>query len=368
MNRNLITNRHHHFHLILLIVLVSILAACSPGKSSPQEVTAVETMLEEKEAVSFVEVETVGEGDAAAEGDGQESAAADVPLPTMPAANSLISPAGTPSAAIGQQSSGPSPHISRPYDRLIVKNAQVGLLVEDTDSAINRAIGIVVEYDGYIINNRTWFDEKQKTPQTRYKNATLTIGVPVQNFEEMLGRLKELAVIVTNETITGQDVSDQYVDLESRLVNLESTAGRIRDFLKEAKDVDKALEVSNKLGQVEAEIEQVKGRMNYLKDKSAFSTITLEIRPQIPTPTPAPTFTPTPTPTATATPTATPAWSAASTFNQASGFATTTATSAFQVTVDLLIWGVLVILPCLVPLALLFWLGHRLTRRFLTVK
>ena len=89
---------------------------------------------------------------------------------------------------------------------------------------------------------------------------------------------------MTNETVSGQDVTDEFVDLESRLRNLNATADRIRDFMDQAQDVDESLVVSARLGEVEAEIEQVKGRINFLKDRAAFSTITIQIIPEIPTP------------------------------------------------------------------------------------
>ena len=65
------------------------------------------------------------------------------------------------------------------YNRLIIKNAEIELTVEDTDASINRSLGIVTEYGGYVVSNRTWF-----SGQLKY--ATLTIGVPAENFEEML--------------------------------------------------------------------------------------------------------------------------------------------------------------------------------------
>lgn len=250
-----------------------------------------------------------------------------------------------------------SPRTGPTSNRLIIKNAELEMLVDDTDTAINRSLGIVIEYNGYVINNRTWFKDD-------FKYATVTIGVPVQNFEEMMRRLKGLAVMVTNETASGQDVTDQYVDLESRLRNLEATASRIRDFLDQAQDVDKALEISNQLSEVEAEIEQTKGQMTFIKERAAYSTITMHLTPQIPTPTPMPTLTPTSTPMPTPTLTPTPAWSASRTFSTAGTVAAGSAKTIFQVTVDLLIWGVVVVLPCLLPFIILAWIGNKLMRRF----
>jgi hypothetical protein len=87
-------------------------------------------------------------------------------------------------------------------------------------------------------------------------------------------------------------VSQEYVDLQSRLTNLEATAARIREFLDKATKVADALEVNQQLSDIEGQIEQVKGRMQFLKDRSAFSTIALTLNPQVPTPTPYPTPTP----------------------------------------------------------------------------
>lgn len=252
-----------------------------------------------------------------------------------------------PTAELANVSNGEIQHPVLTSNRKIIKNAELELLVEDTNTTINRSLGIITEYDGYVISNRTWFKDD-------LKYATLAIGVPVDNFEEMLRRLKDLAITVVSETASGQDVTDQFVDLESRLRNLEATSARIREFLEQAQDVQQSLEVNAQLTQIEAEIEQVKGQMAYLRDRAAFSTITLQISPQLPTPTP--------TPEPTATPTPEP-WSPGQTFDKASGVTSQAAQSLLQFTVDMVIWAVVVILPFALPLVAVVWIGTRLARR-----
>ena len=105
-------------------------------------------------------------------------------------------------------------------------------------------------------------------------------------------------------------MTDEYVDLQSRLGNLEATRDRIRTFLDQAQTVDEALRVNEQLAAVEAQIEQVKGRMVYLRERSAYSTITVQLDPELPS---APEVTPVPTPT----------WSPADTARQASQILTT---------------------------------------------
>lgn len=318
MNRNTF---FHYLCLSLALLLLLLTMACGGADQEAMAPAPVEEEAAPAEAAYY-------EDEVGAE-TGEEAAAEPAPAATPDSSASRISD---------------TPNV---YNRLIIKNAEVELLVEDTDTAINRSLGIVTEYGGYVVSNRTWFSGE-------LKYATLSLGVPAENFEEMLRRLKDLAIGVTNETVSGQDVTDEYVDLESRLRNLEATAGRIREFLDQARDVEESLRVSNQLSEIEGQIEQVKGRMAYLKDRAAFSTITLQFTPQPPQPSP----TPSPTPTATPVP-----WSVTQTIDRATGVTSSLATALYQVTVEVVVWLVIVILPFLVPIGGLIWLAVRLARR-----
>jgi Domain of unknown function (DUF4349) len=230
-------------------------------------------------------------------------------------------------------------------DRMIIKNAELELLVSDTDVALDGVTVIASDYGGYIISSHTWYENG-------FKYATVRLGVPVTEFENVLRRLRGLALQVTSEVASGEDVTDQYVDLQSRLTNLQATQARIREFLDRAEKVEDALKVNEQLSQVEAQIEEIQGRMNYMKDRAAFSTINVQLNPERPTPTPTPTSTPTPTPTPTA-------WRPGETFRDASDVLT----SILKGLADLAIWVLVVLGPFLVPLLLLIWLIVWLRRR-----
>jgi hypothetical protein len=240
-------------------------------------------------------------------------------------------------------------------ERLIIKDGELTLLVEDTDTTVDRLTQVVGDLGGYIISSRTWFQERAGD---EYKYATVTLAVPADEFEHALRRIRGLAIIVTNESASGEDVTDQYVDLESRLRNLEATRDRIREFLDQARTVEEALEVNEKLSEVEDQIEQVQGRMNYLFDRASYSTITVQIEPDVPvltpTPTPEPTITPTPTPTTTPTP-----WRAGDTAARA-GKALGSASRGFA---QAAIWFIIAVLPWLVVVGLIGWLVVWLIRR-----
>lgn len=240
--------------------------------------------------------------------------------------------------------------------RKIIKNADMRLLVKDTDTAIDRTTQIVTDLGGYIVSSRTWYQDYYGN---NLKYATITIGVPVEQFERALQRFRDIAMRVLDENASGEDVTDQYVDLQSQLQNLEATRARIQGFLKDAKTVDEALRINQQLSEIEGEIEKIKGRMNYLADRSAYSTITVNLEPDLPvlTPTPTPTITPTFTPSPTATPRP---WKPGETYHKARN----TVVSAYQGIFDFLIWLVVVILPILLPPALILWgLWKLLTRK-----
>ena len=234
-------------------------------------------------------------------------------------------------------------------NRMIIKNADIRLMVKDTDVAIDRATQIIGDAGGYIVSSRVWYQDYYGN---NLKYAAVTIGVPVDEFEHTLVRLRDLAVRVVDETAAGDDVTEQYVDLQSQLTNLEATRARIQEFLKDSKTIDEALRINQELANIESQIEQIKGRMNYLNDRSAYSTITINFEPEFPVLTP--------TPTATPYPTATPIpWNPGQTYDDAKD----TVTVAYQGIANFLIWLVVAILPLVLPPALILWILWKLMNR-----
>ena len=309
--------------LSLIVVAITILTACSGGAS-----------FEEPAEVFVEEVSPAQPSDEfGAAGEplmGVESERSVAPMPTMvyqtvPDVNGSNAPGNAAFA-----------------NRLIIKNAEVSVLVEDSDIAIDRMTQVVGDVGGYIISSRIWFQPHDDGES--YKYASITLGVPVDQFEVTMRRVRGLAIQVMDENASGEDVTDQFVDLESRLTNLEATQARIQSFLEDAKTVDEALRINQELAQIEAQIEEVKGRMKYLSDRAAFSTITVTISPELPE------IEPTPTPRP---------WTPSETLKDASK----TLVKAYQGIVEFAIWVIVAILPILTPPVLVVWLLVKLARR-----
>ena len=110
--------------------------------------------------------------------------------------------------------------------------------------------------------------------------GSISIRVPDDRFEQALSELRELAVRVTSESTSSQDVTEEYVDLESRLKNAEATESQYLALLEKATDVEDILSIYESLSRVRSEIEQIKGRMQYLERTSSMSLITTNLKPE----------------------------------------------------------------------------------------
>ena len=306
--------RRHATSLVFLLLCfaLSIAAACSPAAPAPRHSEAGAQPLAQATAAPAappIEEAKAGEADAA--------------LGTA----GMAAPANAPR-----------------QQRMVIKTAELDILVTDTDTAVDQVLGVVSDVDGFVLNTVTW-------QEGGLKLAKITLRMPADRYEEALRRLHRLGQ-VEKESSTGEDVTDQYVDLQSQLRNLQATADRLRGFLDKATTVEEALKVFESLKQFEAAIEQVLGRLNYLGDRASYSTITVFLYPPRPTPTATPTATPTPTPTPVV-------WRPVRTAQRAGGVLV----DVVKVLVDVTIWLVIVLGPFALVLGGLIWLITRSRRR-----
>lgn len=158
-------------------------------------------------------------------------------------------------------------------ERMIIRNGRLELVVMDT-LATEESIGeLVDELEGYLLS----------TESNRYEGGllriSLTLRVPATTFNTAMARLRALATEVTYESISSEDVTQEYVDLESRLRALKIKAQKLEELMDEAEDTEAVLAIYHELSATEQEIEHVKGRMQYLERSAAMATITVTLTP-----------------------------------------------------------------------------------------
>lgn len=172
-------------------------------------------------------------------------------------------------APVAEQSAPSAP-------RMIVRSAEMRVIVADTGKAVSEATRSAEAVGGYVAGSQVWRDGE-------LLRARLTLRVPADKLTIALAQIRALAKRVENETMTSQDVSAEYVDLGARVRNLEATEEELRQLLVVARQNSRkatdVLEVHQQLTRIRGEIEQVKGRMRYLSETAAMSSIQLEMTP-----------------------------------------------------------------------------------------
>lgn len=162
--------------------------------------------------------------------------------------------------------------VEQPQERLIIRTGYLSMSVTDTEESFAQIESMAMGLGGWVVNsNSNRFGDGL--------HGTMTVRIPAAHYAPLMNDFRNMAVEVISENSSGQDVTDEFVDLSSRLQNLEATADRVRAFLNDADSVEEALEVNKELSRLEGEIEVIKGRMQFLSQSAAFSTITVELYP-----------------------------------------------------------------------------------------
>lgn len=156
-------------------------------------------------------------------------------------------------------------------DRMIIHKAGLEVQVkniEDAQASIEEKVG---KYDGYIVES-TVFREGDTS------SGKMTVRVPEQHFQSFLTEAEQEAAKILERNVTGQDVTEQYVDLESRLKSKRAVEERLLEFMKGAQKTEDLLKISTDLAKVQEEIEIIVGKMNYLQNQTSFSTIEITMQ------------------------------------------------------------------------------------------
>ncbi len=158
-------------------------------------------------------------------------------------------------------------------ERMIVRTGEMSLVVEDVIGARDEIAQLAVRLDGYVVSSRISGEEQDM-------RGTITIRVPADKFEQALAEFRELAVRVKSESTDSRDVTEEYVDLKSRLRNAEATESQYLALLEKAKEVEDILRIYDSLSQVRREIEQIMGRIQYLERTSSMSLVEVRLEPE----------------------------------------------------------------------------------------
>jgi PKD repeat protein len=153
---------------------------------------------------------------------------------------------------------------------MIVRTGSMSLIVEDVAKAIEQIVALASSYNGYVVSSNSWRENERLV-------GNISIRVAVEHFDATIAALRGMAVKVNSESTSGKDVTEEYVDLSAKLRNLEAAETQLLKLMEETGKVTDILEVQRELVKTRGEIEQTKGRMQYLEQSSSLSLVEVNL-------------------------------------------------------------------------------------------
>lgn len=178
-------------------------------------------------------------------------------------------PVGKTAAPDSADSPAPTPvNLHTNWDSKIIKHASMKVEVKDFKKYNSFVHNAVKQYGGYVAQEeQSLSDEKSET--------SITIKVPVAQFEDMMNNLPAEDGKVMEKKINTDDVTGEVVDTKSRLEAKKQLRLKYLEFLKQSKNMEEVLQVQNEVDDIQQQIESAAGRVSFLNNQVAFSTINL---------------------------------------------------------------------------------------------
>jgi len=169
------------------------------------------------------------------------------------------------SFAFTSNSQSPTPITT---ERKLIKTGTIEFEVDNVEKTKTAIGDLVKESNGYISSD----DQNNYAGTPRFSQV---VRIPTDKLDDFIVKIEALAKNVDQKSISTQDVTEEFIDVETRLATKKELEARYHEILKQAKTVTDILEVETQLNNVRGEIESMEGRLKYLNNQTALSTITV---------------------------------------------------------------------------------------------
>ena len=172
-------------------------------------------------------------------------------------------PTGPAKGAPGTQpvAGQPSSTVAQP---MLIYTAEITMAVFEVSGSLSQIEDLGREVGGFL---------------SRRDDHTITIRVPAGRFDEAVKRIEKIGDVL-HRNVSAQDVTEEFADLDVRLRNARAIRDRLEILLAKSNKVEESLLIERELGRVAGEIERLEGRMKFLRDRAAYSTITVRFQPR----------------------------------------------------------------------------------------
>lgn len=154
------------------------------------------------------------------------------------------------------------------WDKKIIKTATLRVQVKNGTDYYKTIREKVKQYGGYVAS-------EEQTENDWRKETSLVIKVPVDQFDAALNGISASVEKTEERSIRSEDVTAEFVDTRARMESKRQVRLRYLELLKQAKNIEEILQVQSYINTIQEEIDAAAGRVQYLSQSAAYSTINL---------------------------------------------------------------------------------------------
>lgn len=195
------------------------------------------------------------------------------PVIEMPAAEAPAPAFDSVESSAGDAYNAAQP--GQPQERLVIENADLAIVVKDPKTRMAEINNLANQLGGYVVSSNLY--QSFTSFGKEVPEANIVIRVPSEKLDEALAQIKEGAVEVRRENRSGQDVTNQYVDLQAQLRAKEAAEQKLLEIMDQAVRAEDVLAIYLQVQTVQTEIEQLKGQIQYLEESAALSAISVQL-------------------------------------------------------------------------------------------
>lgn len=173
----------------------------------------------------------------------------------------------------GQAQGADVPRAGSSVDRKTITTVRMSMNVKDVPASIEQISGLARASGGYVSDSSVYTNNYDSGT---WRSGYITIRVPEGAYISFLGEVDPLGE-VTSKSVSGQDVTEEYIDVSARLENLKRQEKRLGEVLNMSTTVEQVLSVEKEIERVRGEIDSLTGRLTYLNDRVEYSTITINL-------------------------------------------------------------------------------------------
>jgi len=160
-------------------------------------------------------------------------------------------------------------------ERKIIRNADLQLEANSPEESQAKITQISESKGGFVVEST---QSSSDAKATKRDTVTMTVRVPSAKFDEALSEIRQAASRVIVESVKGQDVTEEFIDIEARLKTQKALEAQFLEIMKRSNSVADALNVQTEIAKVRGEIEKIEGRKRFLESQASLSTIKIKLQ------------------------------------------------------------------------------------------